>query len=136
MFFYKVIFGNYYLQVCYEVLSFLKNGLKAAGRNRLANPEGGKQNNEAPAIYAPHGSCMIFNRRYFTAGGSFEYSIFLFGEEIFVAETTRKLGLLIVHCPRLWVLDHEHASTGTIRSRKVAGYMKDATDYLVEHYFA
>jgi hypothetical protein len=79
---------------------------------------------------------MIFSRRYFRAGGNFEYSVFLFGEEIFVAETAKGLGLAVRYCPWLGVLDNEHASTGIIRSRKVAGYMKDATNYLVEHYFA
>jgi hypothetical protein len=47
-----------------------------------------------------------------------------------------RLGLSVSHCSWLWVLDTEHASTGIIRSRKIAGYMKDATNYLVEHYFA
>lgn len=140
MIFYKVIFGNYYLQLVYEILSFLKEGLGVGIREGRAlfrrHPEIDKQTKEASSIYAPHGSCMIFSRRYFKAGGNFEYSVFLFGEEIFVAETAMRLGLSISHCPWLWVLDTEHASTGIIRSRKIAGYMKDATNYLVEHYFA
>jgi GT2 family glycosyltransferase len=140
MFLYKLIFGNYYLQMAYEILSFLKNGLRAAIREGLAmfrgHPKIDKQTKDASSIYAPHGSCMIFSRRYFRAGGNFEYSVFLFGEEIFVAETAKGLGLAVRYCPWLGVLDNEHASTGIIRSRKVAGYMKDATNYLVEHYFA
>jgi hypothetical protein len=47
-----------------------------------------------------------------------------------VAETTKGLGLAVSYCPWLRILDNEHASTGIIRSRKVAGYMKDATNYL------
>jgi GT2 family glycosyltransferase len=137
---YKVIFGNYYLQMIYEILSFLKNGLEASIRERLASfrghPQVEMQIEDASSIYAPHGSCMIFNRRYFSAGGNFEYSVFLFGEEIFVAETAKRLGLAVRYCPRLRILDSEHASTGIIRSREVAGYMKAATNYLVEHYFA
>jgi hypothetical protein len=137
---YRVIFGNYYLQMTYEILSFLKNGLKASIRERLASfrghPQSEMQIEDASSIYAPHGSCMIFNRRYFSAGGNFEYSVFLFGEEIFVAETAKRLGLAVRYCPWLRILDSEHASTGIIRSREVAGYMKEATNYLVEHYFA
>jgi GT2 family glycosyltransferase len=137
---YKVIFGNYFLQMAYEILSFLKNGLKASIREGLGSfrgrPKIDTQTEDAASIYAPHGSCMIFNRRYFSAGGTFDYSVFLFGEEIFVAETAKGLGLAVSYCPWLQILDGEHASTGIIRSRKVAGYMKDATNYLVEHYFA
>jgi GT2 family glycosyltransferase len=140
MILYKVIFGNYYLQLAYEILSVLKEVVTVGIREGFAlfrrHPEVDKQTKQAFSIYAPHGSCMIFSRRYFKAGGNFEYSVFLFGEEIFVAETAMRLGLSVNHCPWLWVHDTEHASTGIIRSRKIAGYMKDATNYLVEHYFA
>ncbi len=134
MLFYKVIFGNYFLQVAYEILSFLKGSLRARIGEKAPEDQG--QQNGTVAIYAAHGSCMIFSRAYFVAGGSLEYSVFLFGEEIFVAETAKRLRLAVSYCPWLHVLDNEHASTGIIRSRKIAGYMKDATNYLVEHYFA
>jgi hypothetical protein len=38
--------------------------------------------------------------------------------------------VLDVGCPWLGILDNEHAFTAIIRSRKVAGYMKDETNYL------
>jgi GT2 family glycosyltransferase len=141
MIFYKSIFGNYYLQAAYEILSVVKYGLKMQIRSALARflkrPEHNTTSGGSVPIYASHGSCMILNRRYFVSGGSIEYPIFLFGEEIFVAETARQLGLLVVHCPQLWVLDKEHRSTGgALKSRRVAGYMNEATRYLVQKYFA
>jgi GT2 family glycosyltransferase len=141
MLFYRVIFCNYYLQAAYEFLSIAKYGLKALirkARGRLLKRFGDDEVNGASTpIYASHGSCMILSQKYFVSGGSIEYPIFLFGEEIFVAETARKLGLSVVHCPQLWVFDNEHASTkGAMRSRKVAGYMNEATRYLVQEYFA
>jgi GT2 family glycosyltransferase len=132
MLFYRFVFGNFFVQTIYEMLSFAKNSMKTLLRE-CANEV--RPDRNLSAIYAPHGSCMIFNRRYLKAAGGLEYSMFLFGEEIFVAETVKKLGLFVGHCPSLWVLDNEHASTGIIRSRKVAGYMRDATNYLVESYF-
>jgi GT2 family glycosyltransferase len=137
MAFYKIIFDNYYYQLAYEMLSFLKNAWRSAVRSMQAqpaepNPPG---SNVSAFIYAPHGSCMVFRRTYFDAGGNFNYSAFLFGEEIFVAETARRLGLGVIHCPSLVVFDSEHASTGIVRSRKIAGYMKEATNHLIEHYF-
>lgn len=140
MHFYNVVFGNYYSQTAYEILSFLKNGLRSQlRRQRGIAPQ--PQDGNPPAahstvIYAPHGSCMIFHQRYFSRGGSIEYPVFLFGEEIFVAETARRLGLLVAHCPQLWIYDNEHASTGIIRNRKIARYMTEATRYLVSNYFA
>jgi GT2 family glycosyltransferase len=141
MVFYKVIFGNYYLQAAYEVLSVAKYGLKKQIRSARAHfhkrPAHNTTSIGTTPIYAGHGSCMIFSRRYFVSGGNVEYPVFLFGEEIFVAETARGLGLSVVHCPQLWVFDKEHASTGgAMRSRKVAGFMNEATQYLAEKYFA
>ncbi len=141
MSFYKVIFGNYYLQAAYEIISVVKYGLKRQIRSALApfrkRPEYNSTSGRSAPIYASHGSCMILNRRYFASGGSIEYPVFLFGEEIFVAETARQLGLLVVHCPQLWVFDKEHASTGgALRSRRVARYMNEATRYLAQKYFA
>jgi len=141
MSFYKVIFGNYYLQAAYEFLSVAKYGLTAqilsARAHLLTRPGDNIPSGGSTPIYASHGSCVIFNRRYFVSGGSIDYPVFLFGEEIFVAETARQLGLSVVHCPQLWVFDKEHASTGgAMRSRKVAAYMNEATRYLVQKYFA
>ncbi len=139
MLFYRIVLGNYYLQTAYEFLSILKNALRTWTRLLRARFSGDQEHEKTShivtSIYAPHGSCMIHNKRYFTAGGSLEYSVFLFGEEIFVAETVKKLGLTVGYCPQLWVLDNEHASTGIIRSRKTATYLKEATRYLAETFF-
>ena len=135
--FYKLIFDHYYVQNFYELLSFFKSGIRAwkARIFTSSTSEQPKPQADAP-IYAPHGSCMIFHRRYLESGANLAYSVFLFGEEIFVAEACKDAGLMVMHCPVLSVLDKEHASTGIIRSRRVAGYMKDATNYLLENYFA
>src|SRR6266567_442626 len=139
MLFYKFILGNYYLQTIYELLSVFKNGLKASLRLVLARFRGSqgerKQRDTMPPIYAPHGSCIIFSQRYFRNAGSLEYSMFLFGEEIFVAESARKLGLSVMYCSQLTVLDKENAYTGVIRTSKVARHLKDATDHVVQNYF-
>lgn len=142
MLLYKAIFANYYIQAAYELLSVAKYSLKeqiSSIRTRFlkSSPKDTVDGGCGAPIYASHGSCMIFSRKYFLSGGSIEYPIFLFGEEIFVAETVRQLGLSVVHCPQLWVFDKEHASTGgAMRSRKIAGYMNQATRYLLQKYFA
>ena len=90
---------------------------------------------ESKIIYAPHGSCIIFNENYFKMGGNLNHISFLFGEEIFVAESAKKSGLKVQYEPQLRVSDYEHASTGFFYSRKIAGFMKQSTiDILATYY--
>lgn len=64
------------------------------------------------AIYSPHGAFIAFNRRYFEAGGTLDHGVFLFGEEIFVAETCRRIGLSVQYDRRLRIVHREHEATG------------------------
>jgi GT2 family glycosyltransferase len=67
-------------------------------------------------IYAAHGCFMIFGTKFFTAGGNFRHSSFLFGEELTVAEFCRMNGLRTTYVPSLMVKHTEHANTGILRS--------------------
>ncbi len=136
MLFYRCIFASYFLQNSYELLSAARKTVRH-GLRTLPQPAARlslDQDGPRP-IYAPHGSCMVFHGRFFLRGGTLKYGSFLFGEEIFVAETARKLGLSVVYFPKSWVMDDEHASTGIIRSRRIARYMSESTTYLVERYW-
>lgn len=68
-------------------------------------------------VYAAHGSFIIFSRRYFEAGGFLDGNLFLYGEEISVAEISRLLGLPVVYVPSLCVFHKEHESTGKSLNR-------------------
>lgn len=85
-------------------------------------------------IYAPHGAFILFSREYFRRGGSLLFGAFLFTEEIFVAETCRRLGLDVTYLPRLEVLHEEHIATG--KSGGVRRFKAAAADYLVKEFFA
>lgn len=67
-------------------------------------------------VYAPHGSFMYFTEHYFDGGGSLEHPLFLFAEEIFVAEECRKAKLRVTFDPAVVIQHREHASTGLTRS--------------------
>jgi GT2 family glycosyltransferase len=85
-------------------------------------------------IYAPHGAFIVFSKEYFRRGGSLNCGAFLFAEEIFVAETCRRLGLHITHSPDLEVLHDEHVSTrGNPAIRR---YQAEAADYCFREFFA
>ena len=136
MHFYKWVFQFYISLTIYELLSHIKSWLISKikhNNSNLTNPA--KHSIKPTRIYAPHGSFTIFNRRYFEAGGTLNYEVFLFGEEIFVAETAWRLGLSIVYDPRLKVIHTEHSTTGFFSSRKMAKYVAEAAAYCADTFF-
>jgi len=132
MHFYKWVFRFSLPGRGYQRLSLAKLRLQHAIEAR--RPQGIR--NLAPErIYAPHGSFMLFHRSYFEAGGTLRHGTFLFGEEIFVAETARQLGLAIVHDPRL-VVDHRQNTPYKILSDpKLETYAREAADFVASEYF-
>jgi GT2 family glycosyltransferase len=144
--FYKVVFSNVYTLNAYEILAAAKPALRYAAikaasvvrslghqqRSASEVPDGRPRQR----IYAPHGSCLLFARAYFDRGGTLDYPQFLFGEEIYVAETVRALGLQVVYEPRLRVWHDDHASTGLIRSRFVARHVSASARFIADQYFA
>lgn len=122
---YKVLFRFDLPTKAYGYMSRLKH--RAVGSSGQAPPH------VAARIYAPHGAYVIFNRRYFEAGGTLEYLPFLFDEEIFVAETARRLWLDVVYEPRLKVIHEEHVTTGI--SGPMREHKYDAARYCADNYF-
>jgi GT2 family glycosyltransferase len=104
-----------------------------AERRRGPLPDG-KAKRES--IYAAHGSFFIFSRRYFEAGGFLDGNLFLYGEEISVAEICRSLGLPVVYEPSLCVLHNEHQSTGKVLSRFTYECQKKAMQYVTSRYLS
>jgi GT2 family glycosyltransferase len=88
------------------------------------------------SIYAAHGSFFIFSRRYFEAGGFLDGNLFLYGEEISVAEICRSLGLPVVYEPSLCVVHKEHQSTGRVLSRFTYECQKRAMQYVTSRYLS
>jgi GT2 family glycosyltransferase len=137
--FIKVILSNYYAFTIYTFFSYIKKKIMSykealtLGSNKIQIQ--GK-NSDFLKIYAPHGSCIVFHKRFFQKGGSLDYPSFLFGEEIFVAETARKLDLKIIYYFKLKILDYEHASTGIIKNKRMVGYFKDSINIIVDQYFS
>jgi len=87
------------------------------------------------SIYAPHGSFLILSKNYFARGGDLEFPGFLFGEEIYIAERMRKLGLEVVYDPSLEVLHDEHKSTKLYKSRQMAAHAAFAAAYCADVFF-
>jgi GT2 family glycosyltransferase len=85
--------------------------------------------------YAIHGSFMIFNKTYFTKGGSINYPSLLFGEEIFVAETALQRGLKVIYEPSLHIEHRQNATTNSFKSKKLVQLMNQSYRYLLKTFF-
>lgn len=150
--FHRFVHRSYYLLNLYEILSVVlrlaRSTIESHFGSRPVDPEGAFSqrpeqidplDERTVPIYAPHGSCMIFTNAFFARGGSLEVPFFLYGEEVYVAETARALGLTVLYNPCLRVQHDEHQSTrarGVLLSRQVAKYLRETTDYLVDAYFS
>ncbi len=92
-----IIYNNHIFFYLHLSLSLIKRGIKTWFRNAREET----RPLESCALYAPHGSFVIFHRSYFEKGGNLDFGAFLFGEEIFVAETAHRLKLKVEFEPTL-----------------------------------
>jgi GT2 family glycosyltransferase len=132
---YKWLFRYHQSTLAYEILSAQKQRLRTLlghGRNHrdLSTSE-----LKPRRIYAPHGSFILFHRSYFEGGGTLRYGTFLFGEEFFVAETARRLGLDVVYDPRLRLIHQGRVSRGVLPDRKMSRHIREASKHLADTYF-
>lgn len=130
MHFHKWVSRYVPVSYAYQGLSAVKQSLQKFG---LSHTSFGESNRRE--MYASHGSFMIFSKNYFKAGGNFQYGSFLFGEEIFVAETCRRLGLKTMYVPELEVEHHEHVSTGLFPSKKSLQFISQSSRFVADTYF-
>lgn len=126
---------RFVLANAYQVLARARARLR--GARRVKDLRSGA----APyRIYAPHGAFIAFRRTYFEQGGQLDYPGFLFGEEVYVAETARELGLRVGYDPALCVQHDEHVATRSSRwpfqSRERLRLVLASRDFLYKTYFA
>jgi GT2 family glycosyltransferase len=146
---YTLLYRSFCLLNAYGLSAMLVRNLRYLLKNRVLTPimrwlaplqRGSRPDttvrDSAPkSIYAPQGACIIFSKLFFLRGGSLDYPMFLFGEEIYVAETARVLGLRVVYDPRLTLRHDDHRSTGIMRSRAMASHAYESAVYIADTYF-
>lgn len=86
-------------------------------------------------IYAGHGSFMILTKRFFDFYREINYPIFLFGEELFLAELNRKAGLRVRYIPDLKIIDNEHVSTSKMKKKSYYKYNLDSINYILDTFY-
>lgn len=134
-FLYGWIYKCFFIYFLYNLLSKVKKFIKKIFNyhKNISNLENTSEFDKV--IYAPHGSFIVINKVYFELGGNLNYKMFLYGEEIFIAEKIRLLGLKVIYDPRLKVVHKDHITTKTVKNRKKLKYMYEANQYLANQYF-
>lgn len=131
----RLFSSSYLLSICRdwlaEIVRFLKS--KAANYGLQANKQ---YVADAVPIYAAHGSFFIFSRRFFETGGFIDENLFLYGEELSVAEICYSLKLPILFDPSLQVEHNEHTSTSKHMTRKLFEHHKRAIRYILSKYLS
>jgi GT2 family glycosyltransferase len=128
---YRWLFSSYPIDVVYESLSWVKHrALELFSKGRPVATD-----SVSEKIYAPHGSFIALHRTYFERGGTLDYPVFLFGEEIFIAETARRLGLTVLYEPAVAIEHTERSTAAGLWNRDASRYRKQASRFLAKTYF-
>ncbi len=107
-----------------KITDFLRKGKSLV--NFKIDPSG--------SIYSPHGAFIIFTKLYFEQGGSIDFELRLFGEELFVAEECRRISLKVYYDPDISVLHNEHVSTGAVSSKFVVDKKRESMIYFLKKF--
>ena len=93
------------------------------------------KNKHIYSVYALHGSFVIFPKSVIsTIGLPYDDRIFLFSEEIVLAEKLKKNDIKNVVCNELTVQHKENNSMKFVENRKMYDYSKQATIFIYTHY--
>lgn len=86
-------------------------------------------------IYAGHGSFMILTKNFISKYEEIVYPIFLFGEEIYLAELIKNIGMKVCYYPQLRVFDNEHVSTSKMKKKFYYKCNREAIEYLIKTFY-
>ena len=126
----KYAFSNRLFASIYSSLSAVRNYLI-----RINHKEG-KKCDEGTAIYLPYGAAFFFSSKYFNTGCSIDFPLFLFGEELYVAEQARRAGIDIVYVPSIIFMNYEHASTSKLSSKSICRRNYDAMKFILDEFYS
>lgn len=93
------------------------------------------QRHPAGQIYAGHGSIIILTKAYFKRCGKIDYPMFLFCEELYLAEECQQAGLKVQYVPDIKITDKEHVSTGLMKLRFFSRLNYEAVQYIIHRYY-
>ena len=125
----KIAFSNAVTSKIYVLLSRYRNSI--IQKKHLTE----KKCDEGSSIYLPYGAVMFFSKQFFTSGCIIDFPLFLFGEELYVAEQVYKEKLDIIYVPSIEFINFEHASTSHLNSNSVNKRNFLAMKYILDNYY-
>ena len=90
---------------------------------------------EKMEIYSPHGSFMIFTKKFAPFLQTFVFPVFLFGEELYFAENLRICGLSVIYDPSIKVKDYDHVNTGQLKNSVRMKWNREALKMIYLKYY-
>lgn len=95
-----------------------------------------KMNRNQPGfVYSGHGSFIVLTRSFLARCGKVNYPVFLFCEEIYLAEQCLQAGLKVVYAPEMKVTDLEHVSTGKMGHHTYCQHNLEAIEYIIKTFY-
>lgn len=121
--YYQLYYSNFFIStIVHKIGRVIKKGIMLFKYKKIT---------EKKIIYAPHGSCVIFSKNYFSKGGFLDTGFTMYGEEVSIAEISKKINSPIYYLPSLSLVHNEHQSTSKssfksnfMHSKKTYYYLK------------
>ena len=120
----KIIYANYFLYSLYYMLSDIKNKISHT-----------KNQKESGYVYGVHGSVIILRKECIDKFLEDNIQIFMYGEELYVAESMKENQLLSYYDTNLKIIHNENQVTGKIASRRKQRWCSQSINFLVERYW-
>lgn len=125
----KFAFSNQVFSSIYSLISDFRNSVIRKRHTEV------KKCAEGTPIYLPYGAVLFFSKAFFDRGCRIDFPLFLFGEELYVAEQVRSSGLAIVYVPSIEFINYEHASTSKLSNKAVNKRNYDAMKFILKEYY-
>ena len=117
----NTIYRNTFIYWFYNILHKLKNCKQKAY--------------SACNIYAGHGSFMLFTKNFVIHNPTLHFPGFMYGEEIYMAEITRKTNLSVKYVPTLCIFNIGNVSTGRINQTQKSQWSKESLHAIQKLFF-
>lgn len=121
----KMLYMHPLLLRLYELTLYKRKHLEAALQNLADKQE----------IYAGHGSFIILTKEYIRRCGTIDYPVFLYDEELYLAEECGSHGLKVIYEPSIKVYDIGKISTGKMPSGFYCKCNREGIDYILKKYY-
>lgn len=119
----KLLYSYPWLNRLYEQTLYRRKSIKSYSHK------------EGEEIYAGHGSFIILTKTFFSRIGMIDYPVFLFGEEIYLAEQCRKYGLKTIYVPSILITDSDHCSTSKMKSSFYYKCNLESIKYILNEFY-